>query len=359
MTQLNILYIGTDSGTCRHRAIALSRLGHQVRIVDPRSVLLKSQLLDHWMFRTGSLFLGGLINNRVERAIGSNGAFDLVWVDGGELIPPALVRELKRRFGAVINYNVDDPYGQRDGRRWRNYLACVPIYDLVVVVRECNVNEALRIGARRAVCVHRSADEVAHWPRALSAADRTKWASDIVFVGTWMPERGPFLARLLELGIPLSIYGERWRRAAEWPQLRRAWRGPGLHNDEEYATAIQCAKVCIGLLSKGNRDLCTSRSFEVPYLAGVLCAERTVEHLDLYKEDEEAAFWSTPEECAEKCLRLLQDAELRKRIGLAARARCIRNGTTNEAVLSRIIDAATNAAGRDDRAAEICLRVSS
>jgi hypothetical protein len=237
----------------------------------------------------------------------------------------------------VINYNVDDPYGTRDSNKWRLYLRSVPHYDLIVVVRDCNIAEAYQAGAKVVLRVDRSSDEVAHAPRKVSAADLVKWGSEVVFVGTWMPERGPFLARLVELGVPLSIRGNRWTKADEWPMLRRFWRGPALSNEDDYAMALQCANVCIGLLSKGNRDLCTQRSFEIPHLGGVFCAERTREHLALYQEDLEAVFWSDADECAHKCKRLLNDEPWRKQVARNGHLRSLRNGTTNEVVIKHIV----------------------
>ncbi len=185
-----------------------------------------------------------------------------------------------------------------------------------------------------------SADEVAHSPRPITKEDRDRWGSSVVFVGTWMPERGPFLARLIELGVPLAIFGDRWHKATEWPLLRKHWRGPALFADDDYAKAVQCAGVCLGLLSKGNRDLSTQRSFEIPHLGGVLCAERTPEHLNLYREDEEAVFWNGPEECAEKCRRLLGEPEWRELIAKNGRAKSIENRTMNEAIMANAISRA-------------------
>jgi hypothetical protein len=78
----------------------------------------------------------------------------------------------------------------------------------------------------------------------------------------------------------------------------------------------------------------------VPYLGGVLCAERTSEHNTFYQEDKEAVFWSTPEECAQKCANLLSDSKLLYRIATDGQARCIRNRTTNECVLEDIVEKA-------------------
>jgi spore maturation protein CgeB len=336
MSPLSILHLGANTGTARHRAMALNRLGHDVTIVDPFSLLPDNRITGVWAWRTGGLFLEDLIRRRVLARV-SGIRFDLVLVDSGDLVGPSLVQELKRCFRVVVNYNVDDPYGTRDGNRWSLYLKSVRFYDLIVVVRDCNVPEALARGARNVLRVHRSADEIAHAPTKVSEQERRTWASEVVFVGTWMPERGPFLTRLIQLGVPLSIYGGRWQKAPEWDILRPCWRGPALEKEEDYAMAIQCAKVSLGLLSKGNRDLTTQRSFEIPHLSGVLCAERTPEHTQLYRENEEAVFWSSPEECAEKCLQLLQDEYLRKQLAMNGRKRCLKNGTTNEAVMAQIL----------------------
>ena len=79
-----------------------------------------------------------------------------------------------------------------------------------------------------------------------------------------------------------SFYGDRWQKAPEWPVIKNIWRGPGLVG-QDYVEAIQSAKICLGLLSKQNRDQHTMRSVEIPYISSVLCAERTEEHLAMYR----------------------------------------------------------------------------
>ena len=161
----------------------------------------------------------------------------------------------------------------------------------------------------------------------------------MLFLGTWFPERGPFLLELVKLGVPLTIRGANWHKAPEWSMLRSHWKGGALVG-EDYAKAIQCAKVNLGLLSKGNRDLHTQRSLEVPALGGLLCAERTTEHLDMYVEGKEALFWDSAEECAEVCRSILANEELRQQIAAAGRVRSETNGNTNENVMRTIVERA-------------------
>jgi spore maturation protein CgeB len=337
---LSILYVGANNGTSLHRAHGLRRLGHSVRILDPEQYLPKGHLPLSWIHHTGALGFGSLIRKRVNAEIGTV-RFDILWVDGGSFVSPELLGDLKAHARSIINYNLDDPFGKRDSNKWRLYLRSVPEYDLVVVVRDCNVAEARNLGAKEVMRVHRSADEVAHAPRQISPDDRTRWASEIAFIGTWMPERGPFLARLIQQGVPVSIWGDRWAKAEDIRVLRPHWRGPGLYNDQDYGMAIQCAKVCLGMLSKGNRDLCTQRTFEIPHLGGLLCAERTFEHKSLYEEDAEAVFWSDADECAAKCHELLRDEARRLQVARNGQLRSIKNRTTNQYVLKQILSRMT------------------
>ena len=336
---MKILYLGRNSGTSAHRAAAMVRLGHDVEILDPLSMIPSNRLMSQWVWRTGALGVTRLVHRRSLKAMGG-ADFDIAWIDSGEMVDARLVQDLKKRIPFVVCYNVDDPFGDRDGLRWRAYRSAVPFYDLVVVVRVPNVEEAYRSGARRVMHVYRSADEVAHAPHRLSPEEWEKWNSEVVFVGTAFPERGPFFADLIRLGVPLTIYGTRYDRLPEWDLLKPHWRGEDTSTAEGYANAICAAKVCLGLLSKGNRDLHTQRSLEIPSLGSVFCAERTSEHMALYNEDREAVFWTGAAECAAKCLALLNDEAWRKSVADRGRQRYLDGPWQNMRVMQSVIETA-------------------
>ena len=151
-----------------------------------------------------------------------------------------------------------------------------------------------------------------------------------------MPERGPFLAELVRRDVPLAIYGNRWDRAREWPMLRAHVRGPGIMG-RDYVKAIQSADVCLGLLSKGNRDLHTSRSSEIPAVGSLLCAERTVEHTAMYRENHEAVFWADAAECAARCGEMLAEPVKRRAIAEAGRRRVVELRLTHTCVLQDVL----------------------
>lgn len=336
---MDILYLGRRNGTSRDRACAYARLGHRVTHIDLRGLLPRSPWIDHITWHLGDSWFALWARRGLERRLHGH-HFDFCHVDSGEWIDSKTVRMLKAHCQTVINYNIDDPTGIRDVRRFNCYREAIPEYDLTVVVRQKNVHEVEKLGAKRTLRVYMSADEVSHAPLALTRHDHQIWGSEVLFIGTWMPGRGAFMAEMINRGVPISIRGARWQKAPEWEWLRSHWRGGHLEGDE-YAKAIQCARVNIGLLSAENRDLHTTRSLEIPSLGGLFCGQRTPEHLHLYSEDMEALFWDTPEECATKCKWALAHPNEAEKVAHAGRARFLRNHTTNEATLRYIIEQAT------------------
>ena len=266
----------------------MRRLGHQVEHLDLRSLLPRT----HWVTRITWRLGGDILSPWIMRSLPirlRGRHFDLCYVDSGEWVTPRVIKLLRTFADKVVNYNIDDPLGMRDVARSRAYRMSLSSYDLCVVVRSENVAEAQALGARDVMRVYRSSDEISHAPIRMSEEDRRTWAAEVLFLGTWFPERGPFLVELVKLGVPLTIRGANWDKASEWSILKSHWRG-GHIEGADYAKAIQGARVNLGLLSKGNRDLHTTRSLEIPALGGLLCAERTSEHLHLYAEGERGAF---------------------------------------------------------------------
>jgi spore maturation protein CgeB len=344
---LNILYIGNSSltSTSRHRADALVRLGNILQIEDPYIYFCnanKSKIKNILHFRTGYQFFQSFaadwINNVIDRH--KQTQFDLIWINGGELLGNRAITNLEQLNCPKVLYMNDDPTGGRDGNRFVSLLRALPLYDLCVVVRPINISEFYDLKAKKVIRVWMSYDEVFHQPLAIPYLIPDFYRSDVAFIGTWMRKenRDYFLLHLINRGLNVSIWGDRWHKSPIWNKLQKNWRGSSL-SGKDYTMAIQGAKISIGLLSKGNRDLHTRRSMEIPYAGGLLCAERTTEHLQLYQEDKEAVFWDNADECADKCLDLLTHPDKRESIRVAGMKRVLENKVGNEDICRQIISA--------------------
>jgi spore maturation protein CgeB len=342
---MNIIYIGDDNNftTSFHRATALGRLGNTVTIQNPYEICkeqLQNYVLGKIHFRTGYFLLQKKIENWLLRILSSQPKPDLIWVNGGELIGKKCVQVLKQSGRPVILYNNDDPTGGRDGNRFNSLLNALAYYDLCVVMRNTNVSEFEALGSKHVIRMMMSYDEEAHKPYNNTIDIPIQFRSEVAFIGTWMrhEKRDEFLLQLIQQGIPISIWGSRWNKSPLWPLLKFHYRGEALKG-RDYVAAIQGAKICLGLLSKGNRDTHTTRSLEVPYAGGLLCAERTSEHSKMYQEGVEAVFWSDVTECADRCKELLANDELRERIRLAGMRKVRELGAGNEDVCQKILQA--------------------
>jgi spore maturation protein CgeB len=105
----------------------------------------------------------------------------------------------------------------------------------------------------------------------------------------------------------------------------------------EYAKAINATRVNLGFLRKANRDLQTTRTMEIPGCGGFLLAERTDEHLRLFREGAEAEFFGSTAELVTKCRYYLEHDDERRRIAAAGHRRCLTSGYSNEGTLAPVI----------------------
>lgn len=338
-----ILYFGDShpASTSAHRVHALERLGHTVSIHDPYQALvgkLGFPYLEPIHYRMGYRLLQPPMARWVKQVLNTTGQPDAVWVNSGELFGVQCLASLKQLSCPVILYNNDDPTGGRDGRRFDTLLKAIPYYDLCVVMREINVPEYLALGAKQVLKVRMSYDEVMQEPFERIADIPAEFRSEVAFIGTWMrnEKRDEFLLSLLDKGISVSIWGNRWQKSPHWQSLKALYRGNSL-SGRDYVAAIQGSKICLGLLSKGNRDLHTQRSLEVPFAGGLLCAERTTEHQEMYREEVEAVFWADATECARVCHELLADDSRREEIRLAGMKRVRAMHAGNEFVCREIL----------------------
>jgi len=277
--------------------------------------------------------------------------FDFCFINHGETIGPELVRLLKVRCRYVAAFNADNPFVGRDGSRWRIVLKALPQYDSFVTPRSSSVDRALAFGARHVIRYVQTADEIVHRTLPWNEVDATTYGSDIAFVGTWMPERGLFAAKLLQAGLPIRIFGANWHKAPEYAVLARSLAVSSFLKDAEYVRAVQYAKIAVGLVSEQNQDEHTNRSVEIPALGSLLCAKRTPQHLEMYQEDVEAVFWRNADECISKCRALLAAPDRLASIAAAGHVRMVSSTNWNEPLMQRVLDETIAVADAQSRGA--------
>jgi hypothetical protein len=219
---------------------------------------------------------------------------------------------LARRFArACIVFQNDDM--KNLSSTTPDMLRAIPLWDAVFTPRRFAVSELQAAGARRVEVLPFAYDPLLSFPPPESDRDPAL-AGAAVFVGTCMPERiAPLEA--LSARVPVLVFGGGWERVSSHSPLRRGLRSPVF--DGQLRRIVASAGINVAFVAKANRDQHTMRTFEIPACGGFMLAERTPVHQELFREDEEAAFFGSTEELVTKAADYLGDAGRRRRIAEA------------------------------------------
>lgn len=248
---------------------------------------------------------------------------------------PSTLQKLRRLGIQTVSYNNDDPFGPKVHGQvpwhhhwlWFWYLRCLPEFDLNFFYRRINCEEGLGHGARHAGVLMPYFIPQHDRPVELTPQDRRRFLTDVVFVGHYEPDgRERSIRALMKAGVQVKIWGGHyWSRQVLGDQYDRLQPIQPAEGDD-YAKALCGAKICLAFLSKLNRDTYTRRCFEIPACGRLMLAERTEDLQRLFREDEEACFFSSNEELVEKVRWLLANPEIRERIAAAGLQRVWADG---------------------------------
>ncbi|MDD2733277.1 MAG: glycosyltransferase [Desulfuromonadaceae bacterium] len=320
---LKILYVGPlqYGGTCLQRKWALEDLGCSVVGVDTgipedRSPLIKLGFkVRRRVFPDFEIF-------RINKAVISTARTvkpDIVWIDKGLAITSETLQSIKVFCPQTIlvSFSPDDMLNPNN--QTEHYLNSIPLYDHHITTKTYNVKELQSLGAHSVLMMDNSYCRRSHNPVNLTPEQRLKLGAYVGFIGFWEQERDEYISFLAESDIPVRVWGP-WKQDRKYPpnmlvEGRTAW-------GDDYAPTLCAFDINLCFLRKENRDLQTTRSVEIPACGTFMLAERTDEHLSLFKEGEEAEFFDSKEEMRDKVTYYLQHEDLRRKIALAGYNRC-------------------------------------
>jgi len=340
-SQLWILFIGplAKGSTTRQRMLCFKQLGHHVTDVDTSSLPLPEilSLLSRISCRLGFYWDLSDANRLILENI-LNYSFDVVWIEKGLTITPDTLKQIKsaQPSAHLVSYCIDDML--LCANQSRNYLHGIPFYDMHLTTKTYNVAELKALDARDVQFFANAFDAIAYHPIELSKEEQAHWGSDVAFLGGYEKPRYEMMLALASRGVVITIWGPGWERFVKiHPNLIIK---PGWVQAEDAAKVFCATTINLHFLRKVARDLQTTRSVEIPACGGFMLAERTTEHLELFKEGEEAEFFDSQEELLDKCQYYLRHESQRLRIASNGLRRCIESGYSNEKRLEQILTVA-------------------
>ena len=312
-------------GTCLQRKWALEDLGCAVVGVDTGIPADRSPLIKLG-FRVSRRIFPSYDMSRINKAVIKTTRTvqaDIVWIDKGITITSATLRSIKAACpqAVLVSFSPDDMMNPNN--QTKHYLDCIPLYDHHITTKSYNILELQSLGARSVLMIDNSYCRRSHKPVHLTREQRLKLGGPVGFIGFWEQERQEYMSFLAEKGIPVRVWGP-WNRVNTYHRNltvegRIAW-------GDDYALTLCAFDINLCFLRKENRDLQTTRSIEIPACGAFMLAERTDEHLSLFKEGVEAEFFESKEEMCDKVSFYLQHEDLRRKIALAGYSKCQEHG---------------------------------
>jgi spore maturation protein CgeB len=262
---------------------------------------------------------------------------DAVLIYNSRSLLPGTIETVKR-LGAVIGYfDTDDAVAHHN--LTPEVVAAFPLWDVFFTQKTFNLVDLPPRGVRKVVLSTNIFDPELHRPMSPEEVGPEFERYDLVFVGTFEKDRAESLLVLAEAGFSILVHGAAaGRLSGGWARLEKAGitvRPAALGRD--YARAIHRGKVALGFLRKLHRDQVTHRSIELTAMGRAMLAEKTPDHDAHFVDGIEYVGFTDEADMIAKAWMLLDDAGMRKSIGLAARARCLASDYDVDAAMAGIV----------------------
>lgn len=336
---MKILYVAglSPNDSSLYRQWAIERAGHQVVPINIFEYESARPIVRKIMHRLNagpgaSRLNADILRRAVEERV------DLVWGDKVLWMQPSTLQALRASGITTVDYTIDNPFGPRKDPGWRLFVKAIPFYDLHVVQRDKNILDYRNRGARNVLKIQTAYEPTIHFPPPPGWSDRDR-DREVSFIGTPYDDRAVTLGRLAELGeFGVAISGNQpmWAQALSSTVFSKVFRDGELYH-QQYREAIWRSRINLSFLTHSNQDEFVHKSFEIAACGGFLLAERSAGHLERFKEDEEAVFFSDFEECARKIRRYLPDEAARTRVAAAGCLRAARDGYHNDRQVQLIL----------------------
>lgn len=241
-----------------------------------------------------------------------------------ELPPHILTRLRSISHSILVSYQNDDPFGPDIDKHWfKNFHKNISYFDIHFTFRELNIEDYRRSGAKNVQVLLPYYVSEMHHPSVLTEEEMVHLRSDALFIGHGESDnRLEAFDKLIEADLSLTLGGSGFEKYAKGRPHEKLL--PTKYFGKEiYSKALQSANCALCFFSKRNRDVMTTRVFEIPACKGVLVAERNETVKRFFEDKKEAFFFSSTSELIEIVKLLKRDKNLRNDIALRGHNRLL------------------------------------
>lgn len=325
---------------------AVRALGHELVCFDDRCHLIPGRIRYRvpWLKRWDLMVL-----NRRLASLALHCGVGLVIATGGDRILCATIRRLKARGVATALWTTDPPHG------CTRILEAAPFYDYLF----CQGSEFIDLlqanGIERARWLPVGCDPERHHAVSLSPEEKEQYGHDVVFVGSWYPERAALFERLCDFD--LAIWGPGWEMLPECSALRRRLRGahtsPGQWRKIYSASRVVLATHYHDPSGRYPVYQASPRVFEAMACGAFVLCDRQRDVLKLFRDGEHLVSFSDGDDLAVKVRYYLEHPGERRAIARKGCEEALSRHTYANRLHELLVVAGERMGGLDhDKAAE-------
>jgi hypothetical protein len=308
-SNLKVLFVGDMwyGSNARSMKEGFESIGAQVRYVDTTSLSNPRKLSPPWFYKRAmnGERLPSLKESMTQKIITIAKDFrpDILFVFKGIYLNQEAILNIP---GSIkIHYSPDD--ASNPSNLTDEYLEHERHWDLVVTTKSFNVTELLQRGAKAALYVKSAYDPRLHYPT--ESHNRSWHKFQLGFIGNRRLDR-----RALLLNLASRYRQDFYLAGPGWWKDSISFMGAGVlprpaRFGDAYSDIVSKISVNLVLLNSDNRDLHTCRTFEVPAAGGLILAQNTSEHREIYRGFENELLFEDENELIQKHQNLMGDPE--------------------------------------------------
>jgi len=298
---MKILVVGPFASAQRDAAIAagFKQGGFDVSECGYGDLLFSESLSSRIQFR---LNVGPVFSTLKERVIDSVRSTqpDVVLFRRPLEFSAAMMRDIRSAYPAIYaSFNNDDPFSPNyTDVRWRSLRMAIPEFDVHFAFRARNIEQYRSAGAKSVALWEPFYTPWIHRPLSNCDQVRSEGFKLLFAMHAERDERREALLALISRGVNVDIHSWNWASVFGKQEAKRIGVKAPIW-ESEYVRAIGDASATLCFFSKQNNDELTSRVFEIPACKGLLLSWRTPRLEQIFRDREEAFFFSSVDELLE------------------------------------------------------------
>jgi hypothetical protein len=255
---MKILYIGNSdiNGYSYYQYKIIKKIFRNVTLFDLNKAFGKYySVVEKIAFHISPIFFFPFLLKYLTKKI--NKKFDIVYIHNVYWINKSIYFFLRKFSNKIIFYCPDNPFVKRDKMRWSILKSVLKYFDLVIFMQKNRISLAKKFRIKKYIFIPPTFKFEEFYKKKLSNTDKKKYSADILLIGTWFKERGMLAKSILDSGLKIKIYGDRWYKDINFNKIKHVIN-PGV-DPIKYRIIIQSAKIAICLPSEENQDDITNK----------------------------------------------------------------------------------------------------